>query len=142
MRFEDMCCILKMICLAENIGVVNEPLYHYRRTTTGGFLNTFSEGTLDVIRAFDDIMQFMREHGFDKKYHDELTFACATRFFFRYPALFKERKKNYKLKKRMIKETQQFMTKHFPDWKNNHYIKYSYRGSIRKNLWLYTSQWK
>ena len=88
MRFEDLAYVLKLACVAKNIGVVKDHLYNYRRTTTGGFLNSFSEDTLDIVKAFDDVMSFMKEHEFDVCYREELAYICTRHFFYRYPALF------------------------------------------------------
>ncbi|MGI6010624.1 MAG: bifunctional glycosyltransferase/CDP-glycerol:glycerophosphate glycerophosphotransferase [Ruminococcus sp.] len=136
-RFEDLAYVLKMVCTAKNIGAVKDPLYCYRRTTQGGFLNSFSEATLDVVKAFDNIMEFMRSKGFDQLYQDELGFLCAKHFFFRYLTLFNDRKENLALKKKIIRETQKFLNENFPGWKENHYIKYSFGQPIRKHLNLY-----
>ena len=141
-RFEDLAYVLKVSCLAENIGVVCQPLYYYRRTTSGGFLNTFSESTLDIIKAFENIMDFMEKKGFAETYRDELAYICARHFFFRYPALFEERRASLKLKREMIRETHGFLDRVFPGWKENHYLKYSSSPAIARNRRLYFSQAK
>ena len=51
MRFEDIVFVYQVVVKAKNIGIVDEPLYNYRKTTQGGFLNTFSKHTLEIGRA-------------------------------------------------------------------------------------------
>lgn len=140
MRFEDLAYVLKLACVAKNIGVVKDHLYNYRRTTTGGFLNSFSEDTLDIVKAFDDVMSFMKEHEFDVCYREELAYICTRHFFYRYPALFYIKEASLKLKKRMVKETHDFLDRNFPDWRENHYLKYSSSPAVKKRLKLYCSR--
>ena len=139
-RFEDLAYVLKLVCLAENIGIVPEALYYYRRT--GGFLSTFSAATLDIIAAFENIMAFMRENGYEEQYRDELAYICARHFFFRYPALFENSGADLALKKEMIRETHRFLDDNFPNWRENHYLKYSCSPGIKRNGKLYFSERK
>ena len=141
-RFEDLAYVLKLACMATSIGVVRAPLYNYRRTTTGGFLNSFSEATLDIVKAFENVMEFMKEHQFEMCYRDELAYVCTRHFFFRYPALFSNRESDLKLKKRMVNETHDFLDQNFPGWQNNHYLKYSSSAEIRKHRTLYYNRKK
>lgn len=139
-RFEDLAYVLKVACLAENIGVIRQPLYYYRKTRIGGFLNTFSEATLDITKAFANVMEFMRENGLADLYQEELAYVCARHFFFRYPALFEDHKVNLRLKKRLIRETHGFLDENFPGWKQNHYLKYSSGNTIKRHQKLYLSK--
>ena len=141
-RFEDLAYILKLACVAKSIGVVRTPLYNYRRTTTGGFLNSFSEATLDIVKAFEDVMGFMKEHQLDTCYQEELAYICTRHFFFRYPALFSNKTADIRLKKRMINETHDFLDQNFPGWRDNHYLKYSSAGDIRSHRTLYLNRQK
>jgi glycosyltransferase involved in cell wall biosynthesis len=51
-RFEDLVVAFEAAVMAENIGIVPEPLYNYRKTTQVGFLNSFSEATKDIVKSF------------------------------------------------------------------------------------------
>lgn len=140
-RFEDLAYILKITCIAENIGIVRQPLYNYRRMT-GGFLNTFSEATLDIIKAFDNVIDFMKENNLYDKYEEEIAYICARHFFFRYPVILDKTNKEWKLKKRIVKDTQDFLNDQFPNWKENHYLKYSSSQGIKRNLSIYRNKHK
>jgi len=140
MRFEDLAFVYKVCCRAKSIGIVDEPLYNYRRTTQGGFLQSFSAQTLDIVKAFRLVIDFMNENGYLDIYHDEIEYICARHFIYRYPALFKgSNKGKLAIKKEIIKQTQGFLDTEFPNWKKNHYLRYS-SGSIRKKLKLYTNK--
>jgi len=142
MRFEDLVLVFEACCKAESIGVVEEPLYNYRRTTQGGFLNSFSEQTLDIVKAFQLVIDFMKKHGYMETYYDELEYICTRHFLYRYGALFKgSNKGKLDIKIRIIKKTQEFLDKEFPNWHNNHYLKYS-SGALKGKLKLYTNEKK
>lgn len=135
-RFEDLEWVLKMVCLAENIGVVNKPFYHYRRTSKGGFLNTFSEETFDVLKTLKNVLDYMEEKGLYKQYEEELAYICVRHLIRRYPALYRSRQQDLQLKKRMIKETHRFLDINFPKWKRNWYVNHYLNGKIKKVLFL------
>ena len=138
MRFEDLVFVYKVCPRAKSFGIVDEPLYNYRRTTQGGFLSSFSEQTLDIVKAFRLVTDYMKENGYMDIYHDELEFICSRHFIYRYPALFKgSNKGKLAVKKKIITQTQDFLDQEFPGWRNNHYLKYS-SGAVRKKLKLYT----
>lgn len=142
MRFEDLVLVFEACCKTESIGVIEEPLYNYRRTTQGGFLNSFSEQTLDIVKAFRLVLDFMKKHKYMDTYHDELEYICTRHFLYRYPALFKgSNKGKINVKIEIIRKTQEFLDKEFPNWHNNHYLKYS-SGALKAKLKLYTDEKK
>ena len=140
MRFEDLVLVYEACCKADSIGVVEEPLYNYRRTTQGGFLTSFSEQTLDIVKAFMLVFDFMKKHGYMETYHDELEYICVRHFLYRYGALFKgSNKGKLDIKIIIIKKTQEFLDKELPNWHTNHYLRYS-SGGLRAKLKLYTNK--
>ena len=144
MRFEDIVFSYKAVVKAKNIGVVDEPLYNYRKTTQGGFLNSFSEQTLDVVKAFDILVDYMKENDYFDYFHDELEFICSRHFLYRYISLFKDEnsgKGKLDIKLRIINETQDFLDSTFPNWRDNNYLNYS-SGWLRKRLPLFKNRKK
>ncbi len=140
MRFEDLVLVFEACCRAKSIGVVEEPLYNYRRTTQGGFLASFSEQTLDIVKAFRLVFGFMRQNGYWETFRDELEYICTRHFLYRYPALFKgSNKGKLRIKTEIIRQTQDFLDKEVPDWRNNHYFKYS-SGALKAKRKLYTNK--
>lgn len=144
MRFEDLAVIYNIVCKAKRIGVVEEPLYNYRKTTQGGFLNTFSKQTLDIIKAFELVFDFMEKNNYMEYYHDELEFICARHFLYRYITLFKQENKGkgkIGIKLEIINKTQDFLDSRLPDWRENHYLKYS-SGWLKTRLPLFMNRRK
>ena len=107
-RFEDLALIFQVVCKAQSIGVVEEPLYNYRRTTQGGFLNSFSKQTLDIITAFELVFDFMKKNNLMDLYYFELEYICARHFLYRYGSLFKRENKGKLDIKVVIKDPRLF----------------------------------
>lgn len=141
-RFEDLVLVYEACCKADSIGVVEEPLYNYRRTTQGGFLNSFSEQTLDIIKAFTLLFDFMKQNGYMEIYQEELEYVCTRHFLYRYGALFKgSNKGKLGIKLEIIEKTQDFLDRELPNWHKNRYLRYS-SGALKKKLKLYTDKKK
>lgn len=144
MRFEDLAFIYPVVVKARNIGIVNEPLYNYRKTSQGGFLNTFSKHTLDIIKAFELVFDYMEKNNYMEHYHDELEFICARHFLYRYITLFKNEnrgKGKLDIKLEIINRTQDFLDGRLPNWRQNNYLLYS-SGWLKKKLPLFTDRKK
>jgi CDP-glycerol glycerophosphotransferase (TagB/SpsB family) len=140
MSFEDLVLVYEACCKADSIGVVEEPLYNYRRTTQGGFLASFSEQTLDIVKAFRLVFDFMKKYGYMETYYDELEYICTRHFLYRYPALFKgSNKGKLSIKKEIIIKTQEFLDTELPGWRKNHYLRYS-SGALKAKLKLYSNK--
>lgn len=138
-RFEDLVFVYEAVCKSESIGVVEEPLYNYRRTTEGGFLNSFSEQTLDIITAFQYLFDYMKKNGFWDFYYEELEFICSRHFLNRYGSFFKpENKGKLTVKKKILNETHNFLNNNLDQWNKNRYLRYSTTPEMRKKLKLYT----
>ncbi len=141
LRFEDLVFSYEAACKAEWIGVVEEPLYNYRRTRQGGFLNSLTEQTLDIIKSFGILFDYMKAGGYMEAYYEELEYICARHFLFRYGSLFKvENKGKLALKKRIIRETQDYLDRQLPGWRKNRYLRYSAAPELKMKLKLYTKK--
>ena len=144
MRFEDIVFVYQVVVKAKSIGIVNEPLYNYRKTTQGGFLNTFSKQTLDIIRAFELVFDYMEKNNYLEHYYNELEFICTRHFLYRYITLFKNEnrgKGKLDIKLEIINKTQDFLDSRLPNWRSNNYLLYS-SGWLKKRLPLFTNRKK
>lgn len=140
-RFEDLVVAFTVAAKATSIGKVNLPLYNYRRTTQGGFLNSFSKATLDIVTAFELLFQKMKEENLFETFYEELEYICVRHFFFRYPAFFTPTSRGQlDLKLEIIEKTQNFLDREVPTWRTNHYLKYSSTKTIKNKLDLYTNK--
>ncbi|MGB8452450.1 MAG: CDP-glycerol glycerophosphotransferase family protein [Anaerocolumna sp.] len=142
-RFEDLVVAFEAAVMAESIGVVPEPLYNYRKTTQAGFLNSFSEATKDIVKAFTLLFDYMKEHELFDTFEEELEYICTRHFFFRYESFYSDGKKGQlKLKKDIINLTQDFLDKEIPDWAENHYLRYTAGAALKKHLKYYVDRKK
>lgn len=142
-RFEDLVVAFEVVAMAENIGIVPEPLYNYRKTTQSGFLNSFSEATKDIVTSFGLLIKFMKEHNLFDTFKEELEYVCVRHFFYRYESFYsKEKKGQLALKIDIINATQDFLTKEFPNWAENHYLKYVAGPALKKHLVHYITKEK
>lgn len=142
-RFEDLVVAFEVVSIAESIGVVPEPLYNYRKTTQSGFLNSFSEATKDIVTSFGLLVEFMKEHDLFDTFKEELEYVCVRHFFFRYESFYsKEKKGQLALKIDIINATQDFLMKEFPNWAENHYLKYVAGPALKKHLKHYVTKEK
>ena len=144
MRFEDIVFVYQVVVKAKNIGIVDEPLYNYRKTTQGGFLNTFSKHTLDIIKAFELVFDYMEKNNYMEHYHDELEYTCARHFLYRYITLFKNEnrgKGKLDIKLEIINKTQDFLDSRLPNWRSNNYLLYS-SGWLKNRLPLFMNRRK
>ncbi|MFI7542401.1 glycosyltransferase family 2 protein [Actinoplanes sp. NPDC049599] len=120
--YADLVLVFQACSRAGRIGVVEEPLYHYRRTTVRGF----SRRTLDVVRAFELVTEDLRRTGRLDGLRDELECVCVRHFLHRYPRLFK-RRGDLALKLEFIAATHGFLDREFPRWRRNRYLRRSSR---------------
>lgn len=142
-RFEDLVVAFEAAVMAESIGIFPEPLYNYRKTTQVGFLNSFSEATKDIVKAFTLLFNFMKENELFDTFEEELEYVCTRHFFFRYESFYTDGKKGQlQLKKDIINITQDFLDREIPDWVDNHYLHYTAGPALKKHLKYYVDRKK
>ncbi|BCJ93365.1 hypothetical protein acsn021_09340 [Anaerocolumna cellulosilytica] len=140
-RFEDLVVAFGALAKAESIGVVPEPLYYYRKTTQVGFLNSFSEATKDIVKAFALLFDYMKRHDLFDEFKEELEYICVRHFFYRYESFYADEKKGQlKLKIDIINATQDFLEDYIPGWSSNHYLKYVTSASLKKHMKYYVNR--
>ena len=140
-RFEDLAVVYRIMCEAKSIGVIHENLYNYRKTSSGSFLSSFTEGTLDIEKALRTMVEGFKSDGRFDMYKDEIEYICTRHIFLRYNSFFSEANRGkLDLKLRMIELTQSFLDEYFDNWRNNHYLKYSTSQFTRKRLGTYTDK--
>jgi glycosyltransferase involved in cell wall biosynthesis len=135
-QFSDLVLVFQACCKAHKIGVIEEPLYNYRRTTVG----ELSWRTLDVVQAFRLLVEYMKTNGYWDAFHDELEYVCTLHFIHRYPRLFKLRG-GLAIKLEFIDETYSFLNREFPNWRRNKYLHRS-SSALKSLLRLYTNKSK
>lgn len=138
MRFEDLAVIYRIMCAANSIGVLKEYLYNYRKTSAGSFLSSFSEGTLDIIRALNTLTDGLRTDGYFEEFYEEIEFICVRHIFVRYHSMFQlANRGKLELKLRLVSASYDFLDNNFKGWQNNHYLRYSTSRNMRSKFPVY-----
>lgn len=137
-RFEDLAVVFRIACAADHISVLDDYLYNYRKTSSGSFLSSFNEGTLDIIKALKIMVDGFRADGKFDEFYEEIEYICARHIFVRYSSMFQLSNRNkLDLKLRLVNESQDFMDANFKNWRENHYIKYTSALTTRAKFPIY-----
>ena len=143
MRFEDLAVIFPIVCTTNSIGVIEDRLYNYRRGSAGSFLSSFSEGTLDIVKALKMVVESVKKQGQFEMFYEEIEYICIRHFLIRYNALFDVKTKGkLAIKKQMINESLDFLEAEFPNWRENRYLKYTASRASKAKMKKYTSREK
>lgn len=151
-RFEDLSIMYPMMLSAKRIGVIKDRLYNYRRASTGSFLNTFSEGTLDIVKSLKNLVDRTKADGHFESFKEEIEYICIRHILVRFDVMFNFKGKNnalsennrgnLSLKEKMIDVCMDFLEGEFPDWRENRYLKYSSSAKTKRLLPFYESKQK
>lgn len=143
MRFEDLAVVFQVVCQAKSIGVIEDRLYNYRRASAGSFLSSFSEGTLDIVKALELVVEGLKKQGMFEEFFEEIEYICARHLLIRYNAIFDTANRGkLDIKKEMINKSLDFLEKNFPNWRNNRYLKYTASRASKAKMQKYTSRAK
>lgn len=151
MRFEDLAIMYPVLCDAQQIGVVQQRLYNYRRASEGSFLNTLSEKTLDIISALNLMVDSLKANGHFTEFYEEIEYICIRHLLVRFNTIFDERRKSVldpknrgmlDIKEKMVSQSMDFLEKNFKNWQQNRYLKYSSSDRSKRMMRLYRNKKK
>lgn len=116
---EDMASATAILAAVGTEHATNECLYHYVKHPGSTLSNPPKESALDMVRAFDAMLEQL-DTSIQEKYHMELEWLAILHvLYYNINRILKSFDGN----KKFIKETQDWMEKKYPDWKNNSYLK-------------------
>ena len=121
--YEDFAYATKVLAKANNIGFVNEALYNYYIREKSIMHNDNIIKSLDLITAFDDIIDFYRNNDLYDIYYDELEFLAIDHFSYGMARVIKSYG-NKKDKKYVLEKYDEYLRKHFDNLKKNKYLCY------------------
>lgn len=138
-RFEDLPVAYLLGVKAHSIGYVNRCFYNYRKNV--GFLGALTPSTLQIRDAIIFMKEEMQRFGYFDQFKTELDFIAVRHFLYRFWKLLTNYEKAKKdLKIQLINELFDYLEEEIPDWKNNHYVKYSLPPHIARMMYLYGSR--
>lgn len=116
--FEDMTADLQMGLMSKKIVAVNEILYFYRQRQGSTMQCTNIERVLEIMQAFQLVLDFYKKQEKSEIYVKELEWLCFLHVLY-YPA-FRLLNQDYHVKE--MKTLQMFCKERFPDLQNNDYL--------------------
>ncbi len=116
--FEDIRTTMKLFALAESIEAVQEPFYYYVVRQGSITRSSSADRNREILGAFDDLLAFYREHDLLERYSAELCrlaidhiyLAASVRVLLLDP------------KSPLLREFQEYLGTHFPDYRDNVYL--------------------
>lgn len=125
LHYEDISFCYKLLPWAKNIGYLSDACYHYIQRDDS-IANTSDVRVRELYDIITDVYQYYQENHLVETYRDELEYMFIRyifgRNFYRITSL-----KDKKLRKEYLEEGYTLLTKTFPNWKKNRYLK-SKRG--------------
>lgn len=121
--YEDIDFIIKYLTLSKKIEVVNEPLYNYliRNGSIMNNKNLFKN--LDIILSFNEIIDYLKKKKEIKKYYNEVEFLAIYHIYICGLTRIININCNRKDKEKVINEFNNYMSKVFPNFRKNKYLK-------------------
>ena len=151
LRFEDLAIMYPLMCDAQQIGIVPQYLYNYRKASETSFLNSLNEKTLDIIPALTMMVDSLKANGHFSEFYDEIEYICVRHLLVRFNNIFDDRRKRalapenrgkLELKTRLITQSMDFLEKNFKNWRSNRYLLYSSSSQSREMMPIYRSKRK
>ena len=118
--YEDLCVISKIIfTIGEDYSIVNKPLYNYVQYEDS-IMHTSDDRIFQIYDILDDITLYCKKKGIYENVEKKIEFMWIHHVLFGtiFRLAFYE-----KFSKKMIKNIKQKVTKLYPNWKKNKYIK-------------------
>lgn len=119
--YEDFDFVIKTLCYASNISVIEKPYYYYLQRSGSTMNNSNTSRNLEILEAMDEIISFCKEQGIYDKYIDELEFLALQHIYLPTNVRIIRANTSWKEKYEVINKINKYMDGHFENYKNNKY---------------------
>lgn len=119
--YEDIDFIIKILLKAKKISSIEDELYYYLVREGSTMNNNNIKKNLDILAAFDSILNYILENKEYQKYSDEIEFIAIYHIYITAIARIINIK-HTKGKKEIINKLIKYMNEKFPNYKNNKYL--------------------
>ena len=116
--YEDIRVVTKVNALAQSVVRLPGAYYHYLQREGSAMNNKNSERNVEILYAFDDIIQWFREQKLWDAYRDEVTFLAVEHVLIAATV----RVLQIDRKHHLVEDFQKYMEKNFPDFQDNPYL--------------------
>lgn len=120
--YEDLRLIPKLYINSNKIGYVNKPLYHYIIREGSIMTSSNINKNLDIISAFEDIINYFKIKEVYKDFEDEIEYLCIDHLYIATTVRIIKMSR-YREIKNNLKILINFMEEHFPNYRKNKYLK-------------------
>ncbi|MBO2527795.1 MAG: hypothetical protein CW335_06445 [Clostridiales bacterium] len=116
--YEDIRVVTKILAVAETAIRLPQCYYHYLQREGSAMNNKNSERNIEIIYAYDDILNWYQSNGFYEKYRDALEFQAIQHIWLAATVrvLLIDRKHH------LIADFRAYMEKNFPRFRENRYL--------------------
>lgn len=119
--YEDIDFVTKVIMNANKIDVIDEGLYYYLLRQGSTMNNNNIEKNLDILKAFDSILTYLKENKKFAKYYEEVAYLAINHIYIA-PIVRVINAKNVTNKKIIIDKLIKYMNDNFKDYRHNKYL--------------------
>ncbi len=119
--YEDFDFVIKTICFASNISVIEKPYYYYLQRTGSTMNNSNISRNLEILEAMDEIIVFCKEQGIYDKFAEQLEFLAVQHIYLPTNVRIIRANVSWAEKIKVIDKINKYMDEHFKNYKNNKY---------------------
>ncbi len=130
--YEDTAFWLYAIPYIKKLYYLEEALAYRVRHENSTMTITSAKKVSNIFNVFTQVIEYYKEHGFWDEYHDEVEYFCV-RVLLCSSMERISRVQNKEEKRRLIKDTYDYLNKYFPKYKSNSILK---RAKGMKNIYI------
>jgi len=116
--YEDLRTSMKLMALAESVCTLNEPLYRYLQRPGSIMRSDNVARNREILDAFQDLLAWFKENNRFDTYKDALCRLCIDHVYIAASV----RVLRVDIRHPLLKEFRQYLTQHFPNYRENPYL--------------------
>lgn len=119
--YEDFDFVIKTICYASSIAIIEKPYYYYLQRSGSTMNNSNISRNLEILDAMDEILEFCKEQGIYDELKEELAFLAVQHIYLPTNVRIIRANDSWRNKHAVIAKINRYMDEHFENYKNNKY---------------------
>lgn len=120
--YEDLDFTMKVYFSSKKISYVDKPLYNYLLREGSTMNNNNIKRNLELIQAFDSLIDYCKDKKIYNKVKDEIEFLCIYHMYIFAITRVLNTNNNYKAKIAIINKFRDYINSNFPNFKQNKYL--------------------
>ena len=120
--YEDLDFTMKVYFSSKKISYVDKPLYNYLLREGSTMNNNNIKRNLELIEAFDSLIDYCKDKKIYNKVKDEIEFLCIYHMYIFDITRVLNTNNNYKAKIAIINKFRDYINSNFPNFKQNKYL--------------------